>query len=114
MQSHITNGIGHFDIVGPDAAALQSFYIGVFDWGVQVKGPGYALAETPMGTANGAIIEGEEAALTIGIVVSDIDRSLAAAIDHGGTVAMPVTDNGWVKKAVLADPAGNKLTIIQA
>jgi predicted enzyme related to lactoylglutathione lyase len=26
---------------------------------------------------------------------------------------MPVTDNGWVRKAQVADPAGNIITLIQ-
>jgi predicted enzyme related to lactoylglutathione lyase len=114
MQSHIANGVGHFDVSGPDAAQLGSFYAGVFDWAVQTKGPGYSLIETPAGSPNGAIVEAEEASLTIGVVVPDIDHSIAAAFEHGGQVAMPATDNGWVKKAVLIDPAGNKFTIIQA
>jgi predicted enzyme related to lactoylglutathione lyase len=31
----------------------------------------------------------------------------------GGTVLMPPTDNGWVVKALVADPAGNALSLIQ-
>jgi predicted enzyme related to lactoylglutathione lyase len=114
VQSHIANGIGHFDVSGPDATVLKSFYAGVFNWTISTKGPGYSLVQTPGGSPNGAILETEEASLTIGVVVPDIDQSLAAAIEQGGQVAMPITDNGWVRKAVLLDPAGNKLTIIQA
>jgi predicted enzyme related to lactoylglutathione lyase len=36
---------------------------------------------------------------------------MAAA--EGGKVLLPKTDNGWVKKAQIADPAGNALTLIQ-
>jgi predicted enzyme related to lactoylglutathione lyase len=114
MQDHIVNGVGHFDVSGPDAASLTSFYAGVFDWAIHAKGPGYSLIETPDGSPNGAIVETEDATITIGVVVTDIDRSIAAAVDNGGQIAMPVTDNGWVKKAALLDPAGNKITIIQA
>ncbi|MGL5837512.1 MAG: VOC family protein [Sphingorhabdus sp.] len=114
MQNHISNGVGHFDVCGPDSEALGVFYAGVFNWAVESKGPGYALVETPEGSANGAIVEAEQAGLTIGIVVLDLERALELAARLGGNVVMPVTDNGWVKKAVLADPAGNKLTIIQA
>ena len=31
----------------------------------------------------------------------------------GGEVVMPPTDNGWVVKAQVRDPAGNVLTLIQ-
>jgi predicted enzyme related to lactoylglutathione lyase len=114
MQLHVPNGIGHFDVAGPDEIALQRFYAGTFGWTVDAKGPGYALVETPKGSANGAISEAEQASLTIGIVVSDLDASLASAQRLGGRVVMPVTDNGWVKKAVIGDPAGNRMTVIQA
>jgi predicted enzyme related to lactoylglutathione lyase len=114
MQSHVVNGVAHFDVSGPDATKLHAFYAGLFQWKVNPKGPGYALVETPAGSPNGAIVESESAALTIGIVVPDIDRSVAAVNELGGAIAMPVTDNGWVKKAVLVDPAGNQITIIQA
>jgi len=114
MQQHVTNGIGHFDIGGPDPEALHGFYRSVFGWTIDPKGPGYALVETPAGSANGAILETEAASITVGIVVADIDRVIESAIDQGGTIAMLATDNGWVKKAVLADPAGNRVTVIQA
>lgn len=114
MPDHIANSIGHFDVSGPDADQLHSFYSGVFGWAITTKGPGYALVETPAGSPNGAIVEAQNASLTIGIVVPDIDHAVAEAIAHGGQVAMPVMDNGWVKNAALLDPAGNRLTIIQA
>jgi predicted enzyme related to lactoylglutathione lyase len=114
MKSHIANGIGHFDVSGPDASVLKSFYAGVFGWAIDTKGPGYSIIQTPAGSPKGAILEAEEASLTIGVVVPDIDQAVVAALEQGGGVAMPVVDNGWVKKAVLRDPAGNKLTIIQA
>jgi predicted enzyme related to lactoylglutathione lyase len=114
MQHHIANGVSHFDICGPDGSALSGFYANVFGWTVEPKGPGYALVETPDESANGAIVEAEHAGITIGIVVPDLGLALTLAQAHGGDIVMPATDNGWVKKAVLADPAGNRLTIIQA
>jgi predicted enzyme related to lactoylglutathione lyase len=114
MPPHIPNGLGHFDIAGADIESLAAFYGQLFGWAVDPKGPGYALLRTPDGSANGALIENESAALTIGIVVPDLDATLAATIVAGGDIIMPATDNGWVKKAVLADPAGNALTVIQA
>lgn len=114
MSSHILNGLGHFDVCGPDLDALQRFYAGVFGWQIAPKGPGYALATTAEGTPNGALIEAETAGITIGIIVADLDAALKDAVAQGGLVAMPVIDNGWVKKATLADPAGNHVTVIQA
>lgn len=114
MADHIANGVGHFDIAGPDAEALGAFYAGVFGWRVDSKGPGYALVETPEGSPGGAIVEAEEAALTMGVVVPDLEASLRAAVGNGGAVAMDIVDNGWVKKAMIADPAGNRVTVIQS
>lgn len=110
---HPSNGIGHFDISGPDIEVLRTFYAGVFDWGVTPRGPGYAMVATPEGAPDGALIEAETASLTVGVVVPDLDRALELAEAKGGTVAMPVLDNGWVKKAKVRDPAGNLLTLIQ-
>lgn len=50
--------------------------------------------QTPAGTANGALNEAEEAKVTIGIVVADIEAALGEAVKHGGSVTMPVVDNG--------------------
>ena len=90
------------------------FYAGVFGWQIAPKGPGYALVATAAGSPDGALVEAETASVTMGIIVADLDAVLEHAVSHGGLVAMPVVDNGWVKKATLADPAGNHLTVIQA
>ncbi len=110
---HAPNTIAHFDIAGPRIEPLARFYREVFGWSVVGRGPGYAAVTTPSGSANGAIVESEDAGLTIGVVVTDLAQSLEAARAHGGTVAMPATDNGWVVKAQLVDPAGNRVTLIQ-
>lgn len=112
-KPHNQNGIGHFDIAGPDFGALQSFYSGVLGWQVTPRGPGYGMVATPEGGPDGALVEAETASLTIGIVVPDLTAAVAAAQAHGGAVAMPVLDNGWVKKAQVRDPAGNLITLIQ-
>jgi predicted enzyme related to lactoylglutathione lyase len=109
----ISNGIGHFDIEGPDIAALGSFYGNVFGWNVNVRGPGYAMLETPAGAPNGALVESDDAAFTVGIVVPHLDAALEAAAANGGTIVLPATNNGWVTKAQVADPAGNRVTLIQ-
>jgi predicted enzyme related to lactoylglutathione lyase len=93
---------------------LEQFYAGVFDWQVDRKGPGYALLNTPEGTPDGAISEAEAAGIVIGIVVPDLEEALDKVLRAGGQIVMPVTDNGWVRKAQVADPAGNRLTLIAA
>jgi len=112
-KPHTPNGFGHFDIAGPDIAPLGKFYATLFGWDVTPRGPGYAMVTTPEGGPNGALVEEPEASFTVGVVVPDLDQALALAAEQGGRVLLPKTDNGWVKKARIADPAGNALTLIQ-
>ena len=53
-STHILNGLGHFDIAGPELAPLGAFYQAVLGWTVLPRGPGYAQLQTPEGSANGA------------------------------------------------------------
>jgi predicted enzyme related to lactoylglutathione lyase len=112
-KAQVHNGFGHFDIAGPELAPLSAFYARLFGWNILGQGPGYAMVATPEGSPNGAIIETPEASLTFGIVVSDLDAAQRLASSEGGAVVLPMTDNGWVKKAQISDPAGNRLTLIQ-
>src|SRR5580658_6443241 len=100
--AHNTNGIGHFDIAGQDLSILGGFYAAVFGWKIDVKGPGYALSATPDGSANGALVESETSAITIGVIVPELSQAVEAAKRSGGSIVMPTTDNGWVRKAQVA------------
>ena len=113
MTQHNAFCLGHFDVAGPDLARLTPFYAEVFGWQIAPRGPGYAQLQTPAGSPNGALVEQPAAAITIGIVVPDLAKALAQTEATGGRVEMPVTDNGWVRKAQVRDPAGNLLTLIQ-
>ena len=112
-KMHVPNGFGHFDIAGPELSPLAHFYTALFGWEVTPRGPGYAMVATPEGGPNGAIVETPDASLVFGVVVPDLDKALATAAKEGGSVVLPKTDNGWVKKAQIADPAGNTLTLIE-
>ena len=46
-------------------------------------------------------------------MVQELDAAVACAVAAGGAVVRPITDNGWVKKAQVTDPAGNFLTLIR-
>ena len=110
----MSNQLVHFDVAGPDTEALSRFYSEVLTWSVQSQGPGYALIETPGEGPNGAIVETDTPSITIGIAVPDLDATIAQAQRCGANVVMPATNNGWVTKAQIQDPAGNLLTLIQA
>ena len=106
-------GLAHFDISGTNCEALVHFYANVFGWAIERKGPGYAIAATPAGSPNGAIVESDKSGLNLGISVHDLSKTLELIEAQGGKITMPVTDNGWVKKAQFADTAGNELTLIE-
>ena len=110
----MSDAIVHIDISGPDAPAQQRFYAELFDWKVDEKGPGYALVRTPEGSPDGALIEADAGGVSFGVAVADLNRAVERAASLGGTVVMPPTDNGWVVKAQVRDPAGNLVTLIQA
>ena len=59
-------------------------------------------------------MEQERASVVLGIAVADLDAAIKQAEQLGATVVMPPTDNGWVSKAQLQDPAGNLVNLIQA
>ncbi|MDX6214723.1 MAG: uncharacterized protein QOG99_307 [Frankiales bacterium] len=106
------NAIVHFDISGPNEHAVQQFYGRLLGWAVAPQGPGYALVETPTGL-RGSLVDAVAPQVTLGVAVADLDSSVAEAERLGGSVVMPPTDNGWVVKAQVTDPAGNVLTLIQ-
>ncbi len=105
--------IVHVDIAGPDDGPLRSFYGELLGWEIRPMGPGYALVSTPEGSPDGAIVGAERAAVTIGVAVPDLAAAIGRSEELGASVVMPPTDNGWVKKAQVADPAGNVLTLIE-
>lgn len=109
----MTQPIVHVDISGPDDGPLHAFYAELLGWEVKPMGPGYALVATPEGSPDGAIVEAEEPGVTIGVAVPDLAAAVARSADLGASVVMPPTDNGWVNKAQITDPAGNLLTLIE-
>lgn len=111
-STYTANAVAHFDIAGPDLRSLGDFYRSVLGWEPLPQGPGYTLLRTPDDGPNGALTEADEPSVTIGVAVDDLDRAVAAASASGGSVEMPPTDNGWVVKAQVRDPAGNLLTLI--
>ena len=112
-NTHAANAVVHFDIAGPDEAPLRRFYAELLGWQVEPKGPGYALVATP-GGLGGAIVEQERASVVLGVAVADLEAAVERAEQLGATIVMPPTDNGWIAKAQLQDPAGNLVNLIQA
>ena len=96
-----------FDVAGPDAAKLKSFYAGNFGWGIDA--------------ANGITTPGlkgtlrQDPAETIVYVgVPDVDAALKKIVASGGSVVMPRTVvPNVVTFALFKDPAGNRMGLVE-
>ncbi len=108
----MTARLAHFEILGPDDGSLVAFYRDLLDWPTDSQGPGYTLVR-PEGGPDGAIVESPDSRITLGVTVADLDTVVARVTELGGQVLMPPTDNGWVTRALVADPNGNTLSLIQ-
>ncbi len=107
------NPIVHWEILGPDGEAQRSFYSTIFDWNLAaVDGfPSYFTAEDDGIGVGGAVGRGMDempSYTCIYVQVEDIDQTLAAVNDGGGTTVVPRTViPDVVTFALFTDPAGN-------
>jgi len=96
-----------FDIAGPDAAKLKTFYASMFGWGID------AANAIDTGALKGTLRE-DPAEKIIYIGVPDIDAKLDEIKKSGGTVAMPrMVIPNVVTFALFTDPAGNRMGLVE-
>ena len=113
------NPVVHFEIIGADGSALQSFYRDLFDWKIDANNEWqYGMVETGgEGGINGGI-GGEpgwrRSRVTVYAAVDDLQAYLDKAERLGAKVVMPVTDMGDFAIAMFADPAGNITGLVKA
>jgi len=100
-----------FDIAGPDAGKLGSFYTGVFEW--EVGSGGQLEVPTPGGSLPGNLrSDPREKLLYIG--VPDVTAALAAIETAGGKIVAPRFEvPGVVVLGLFTDPAGNRLGLVE-
>ncbi|HLY13707.1 MAG TPA: VOC family protein [Candidatus Limnocylindrales bacterium] len=108
----------HFEIVGKDQKALQSYYANLFGWKLDTSNPGgYGMtdpAATGVIVGVGATPDGSAGHVTGYVTVDDIDATLAKAVDLGGSVIMPKFSPGpGATIALVADPEGHILGLTQ-
>jgi predicted enzyme related to lactoylglutathione lyase len=96
-----------FDVAGPDAAALKTFYAKNFGWTINGAN-GITTANLP-GT-----LRQDPPETLIYLGVSDIDASLKAIVASGGSVVVPRTVVPKVATfALFKDPAGNRMGLVE-
>jgi predicted enzyme related to lactoylglutathione lyase len=96
-----------FDIAGPDAAKLRSFYAEVFDWGIDDQNG------IKTGGLDGTLRQDPPEKI-IYLGVPDINVVLEKITAAGGTVDVPrmVVPN-VVIFALFKDPAGNRMGLVE-
>jgi predicted enzyme related to lactoylglutathione lyase len=115
----------HFEIVGRDGAALQSFYGELFGWTVDANNPmnyGVVVREGNV-NADGVGIGGGIAAgpdgyqghVTFYVEVPDVEAALVRAESMGGTRLMGPDDvPGGPTLGQFADPEGHLIGLVQS
>jgi lactoylglutathione lyase len=104
----------------PDMARAAAFYsrLGVkFSRHRHGSGPEHLSAELP-----GAVFEiypatpdGPSTLGThIGFRVPSVDAALAALADQPGAILLPAKDSEWGRRAVVADPDGHRVELLQS
>jgi len=108
----------HFEVVGKDGKALQSYYSKLFGWKLNTDNPGgYGMsdpADTGLIVGIGSTPDGSAGHVTGYVTVDDIDATLAKAVELGGRVIMPKFSPGpGALIALVADPEGHVLGLTQ-
>ena len=107
----------HWDIQARDPAKIRAFYSQMFNWAI---GDG-AIMPVPAGIGgpepeqlSGHIFAAEKPGVTLYIQVLDLRASMERATALGGSViAQPFDVPGGPTIAGIADPEGNRITLVQ-
>ena len=109
--------VTHFEVLGQDAAALQRFYGGAFDWELQdVMDGSYYMIQPEGGIAGGVgSAQGGPGHVTFYIEVDDPAETLQKIGQLGGrTVQEPMDVPGGPTIALFADPEGHVVGLVKA
>jgi len=113
----MANPVVHFEVLGKNADALQSFYKDIFNWQIQPAVPGYAMALPGTGINGG--VGGDQGGgagrVTFYVEVKDIDSTLRSIEKKGGkTVQQPMDVPNGPRIALFSDPEGHVIGLIKA
>ncbi len=115
----------HFEIIGQDADALQSYYAQLFGWEINADNPmkyGVVLREQnlrPDGIGIGGGVgvgpEGYPGHVTVYVEVPDVEAALVQAEELGGKRMMgPRVLMPGLEVGLLSDPEGHVVGVIKA
>jgi predicted enzyme related to lactoylglutathione lyase len=112
----MSNPVVHFEVVGKDARALQSFYKDAFDWQIEAFGPEYGMARPGGEGINGGIgatPDGSSGHVTFYVEVEDLDAMLSKIESLGGGKVMgPMDVPNGPTIALFTDPEGHVVGLV--
>jgi hypothetical protein len=115
----MANPVVHFEVLGKDAQALQSFYGQVFDWELNPVMPTYAMVSTGVegniAGGVGATPDGSEGHVTFYVEVPDLAAALEQIEAAGGrTIQPPMDVPEGPTIALFADPEGHVIGLVKS
>lgn len=109
--------IRHIEIAGIDGTQLKEFYGDLFDWKMvpkDIPGVQYYDFEPAVGVTGGIRHEPEGVAeVVIYVGVESLDEAVAKAVALGATVRIPPMEYGELRFAMIVDPQGNPVGLLQ-
>ena len=113
----MANPVAWFEVSGPDAGALQSFYAGAFDWQIDAANEmNYGMVTAAEGGIPGGVGPSPDgsADATFYVAVADVQAALDKVGELGGKTVVPPMDvpNGPTI-AFFSDPAGNTVGLMK-
>jgi predicted enzyme related to lactoylglutathione lyase len=113
----LANPIVHFEILGPDAGTLHSFYRDMFGWEIDADNEwNYGMVAAPDSKGiPGGVGAGMDGGSKVVVYaeVPDLQAALDKAVSLGGNVVMEPADLGMVQLAQFTDPAGNLFGLVK-
>jgi len=114
----MAHAVVHFEIGGPDAAALTKFYGELFGWKIDANNPmNYPIVFGMEGGIGGGLPQTQDGkpSVTVYVSVDDIHAALNKAVELGGSKALDVMDarDGAPTLAGFLDPDGNFIGLIE-
>ena len=111
----MANPVVHFEVVGSDGAKLQEFYGELFGWKINADNEmNYGIVDNGGQGINGGVGESPEGAhVTWYVQVPSIDDYLKKAEQIGGKTVMARTEMDMVTMAMVADPEGNIVGLVE-
>jgi predicted enzyme related to lactoylglutathione lyase len=112
------NPVVHFEVLGKDAEATQSFYAKIFDWPMEKVMDSYAMVkpggEVGINGGVGSTMSGAPGHSTFYVEVDDLQATLDAIEAAGGSTVQPPMDvpNG-PSIALFKDPGGNLVGLVK-